>query len=331
MQPADNKKESEKLEVWPKDGVGFPRLERNLGRRLRAACESIGQDTSVRAAERSWKQLQRYFDGAEPGAFVVAGICTAARVSLAYVIDGRIQVAADAELERTLIDEDFRAVQKRIEKEGRRTDLVDAETFLLRESQVYARLAALLIGKPRYERDYEHLIKPSRENWTAEIDADELRVVHDYYEFGADESHSESDTPRVPRYDLALAAGHGSFIDRAELLDHIPFTQAFLRRKLGRSSTDGLVMLDARGDSMEPTIGDGDLVMIDTRERDLQGGLMAFVLHDVAYIKRLRPLMAGGLEIVSDNAELYPAERLGQQDLADLQVIGRVRWVGKVL
>lgn len=145
------------------------------------------------------------------------------------------------------------------------------------------------------------------------------------------EAPQASPYSEVPRYDLALAAGYGSFIDRAELLDHIPFTQAFLRRKLGRSSTDGLVMLDARGDSMEPTIGDGDLVMIDTRETDLQGGLMAFVLHDAAYIKRLRPLMAGGLEIASDNADLYPAERLSQEDLADIQIIGRVRWVGRVL
>lgn len=135
----------------------------------------------------------------------------------------------------------------------------------------------------------------------------------------------------VPRYDLALAAGHGSFVDRAELLDHIPFTQAFLRRKLGRASVDGLVMLDAKGDSMEPTIGDGDLVMVDTRDRALQDGIMAFVLNDVARIKRLRPLMTGGLEIISDNDKVYRPETMQPADLLDLQIIGRVRWVGKVL
>jgi phage repressor protein C with HTH and peptisase S24 domain len=135
----------------------------------------------------------------------------------------------------------------------------------------------------------------------------------------------------VPRYDLALAAGHGSFVDRAELLDHIPFTQAFLRRKLGRGSVDGLVMLDARGDSMEPTIGDGDLVMVDTNDTQLRDGLMAYVLDDVAFIKRISPLMEGGVEIISDNRDVYKPQRLSRDRLHDIQVIGRVRWVGKVL
>jgi len=145
------------------------------------------------------------------------------------------------------------------------------------------------------------------------------------------EASGAGELPAIPRYDLSLSAGAGTFIDRAPLLDYIPFTEAFLRRKLGRTSTDGLVMLDARGDSMEPTIGDGDLVMVDMREQDLQGGLMAFVFDDTAFIKRLRPQIGGGVEIVSDNAELYPPQWIDRERLGQLQLIGRVRWVGRVL
>ena len=90
-------------------------------------------------------------------------------------------------------------------------------------------------------------------------------------------------------------------------------------------------MLDARGDSMEPTISDGDLVMVDTRQTDLQGGLMAFVLDDAAYIKRLRPLMGDGLEIISDNKEIYPPERIDRNRLGEMQIIGRIRWIGRVI
>lgn len=135
----------------------------------------------------------------------------------------------------------------------------------------------------------------------------------------------------VPRYDLALAAGHGSFVERALLLDYIPFTEAFVRRKLGRASTKGLVMLDARGDSMEPTIEDGDLVMVDTLDTQIQDGLMAFVLDDVAFIKRMRPLVEGGVEIISDNRDVYEPQRLAGDRLRELQVIGRIRWIGKVV
>lgn len=137
--------------------------------------------------------------------------------------------------------------------------------------------------------------------------------------------------PVVPRYDLALAAGHGNFVERAPLLDHIPFTEAFLRRKLGRSSTNGLVMLDARGDSMEPTIEDGDLVMVDTLDTHLRDGLMAYVLEDVAFIKRMRPLVEGGVEIISDNRDVYEPQRLGRERLPEMQIIGRIRWIGKVV
>lgn len=131
----------------------------------------------------------------------------------------------------------------------------------------------------------------------------------------------------VPRYDIELSAGSGSFNDRAELLDHIPFTPQFLMRKLGRKTADGLVILEARGDSMEPTIGDGDLVLVDQKMQALADGVMAFVLDDVAYIKRIRSFL-GDIEIISDNRELYPPQLLPRKELNRFHIIGRVRWCG---
>ena len=135
----------------------------------------------------------------------------------------------------------------------------------------------------------------------------------------------------IPRYDLTLSAGDGAFVDRAEVLDAVPFSKGFLWRTLKRSSVDGLILLMARGDSIEPTIGDEDLVMVDMGEKDLQGGLMAFVIDDTAYIKRLRPLIDGGIEIVSDNSDLYPPQRLDRDRLGELRIIGRIKWIGRVV
>ena len=133
----------------------------------------------------------------------------------------------------------------------------------------------------------------------------------------------------IPRYDVELSAGHGAFAERAQLLDHIPFTPEFLRRKLGRGSADGLVILEARGDSMEPTISDGDLVLVDTRQIKPADGLYAFALGDTVHIKRLR--VFGGVEVLSDNADIYPPRRLDPAELEQLHVIGRVRWIGRVV
>ena len=55
---------------------------------------------------------------------------------------------------------------------------------------------------------------------------------------------------------------------------------------------------------MEPTIGDGDLVIVDQTQRDRDDGIIAFILDDTAYIKRMRRFF-DGIEIISDNKELY--------------------------
>ena len=137
------------------------------------------------------------------------------------------------------------------------------------------------------------------------------------------------DTRMVPHFDLAMSAGGGAFNDRAAVRDFLPFPAVILRRLVGRASADGLAIVDARGDSMEPTIGDGDLVLVDTHDKTLQDGLMAFAIDDIAYIKRLRPVVGGGVDIVSDNAAIYPPQTLPRERLADLRIFGRVRWVGR--
>ncbi len=133
----------------------------------------------------------------------------------------------------------------------------------------------------------------------------------------------------IPRYDARLAAGAGAFNERAQHLDDIPFTREFLQRKLGRNTAEGLAVLEARGDSMEPTIGDGDLVLVDRRQDEPEDGIMAFVLDDTAYVKRIRNI-PDGIEVISDN-RVYEPYRLDQARFEALQIIGRVRWIGRVL
>jgi phage repressor protein C with HTH and peptisase S24 domain len=140
-------------------------------------------------------------------------------------------------------------------------------------------------------------------------------------------SDEQSNFVGIPRYDAELSAGSGSFSERAELLDHIPFTREFLLRKVGRKSAENLAVLEVRGDSMEPTIADGDLVLIDRQKRKLADGIMAFVLDDVAYVKRIRSFL-DEIEIISDNREVYPPQILPRRELDRIHIIGRVLWCG---
>lgn len=138
-----------------------------------------------------------------------------------------------------------------------------------------------------------------------------------------------ADFPSVPRYNVALSAGHGFFIERAEQLDSIPFTADFFTRRLGRGPK-GLAIVDARGDSMEPTISDRDLVMIDTTDTQLTPAIWAFTLGDAVLVKRLQPTQAGIVQVASDNPAYAPFV-IDRANADGFHLIGRVVWVGRVV
>ncbi|WP_244283449.1 S24 family peptidase [Pseudovibrio sp. Tun.PSC04-5.I4] len=132
----------------------------------------------------------------------------------------------------------------------------------------------------------------------------------------------------IPRVDIRLAAGSGALNgDSITKVEEIPFTKGFLGGKLGKASADGLIILTAGGDSMDPLIADGDLVMVDKKRNILQDGVYAFVLAGMARVKRLRPTALGDLELISQNPE-YENELLKRTDLEDFHIIGKVVWCG---
>ena len=134
----------------------------------------------------------------------------------------------------------------------------------------------------------------------------------------------------IPRYDARLAAGAGAWnLEDQTPVDLIPFTWEFMDKYIRRTKTDGLLMLTVSGDSMAPTIADNDLVMVDTAEAQLDAGVFAFVLDDVARVKRFNVTLRG-IDILSDNST-YATEHYTREELSNMQVIGRVRWVGRAL
>ena len=75
----------------------------------------------------------------------------------------------------------------------------------------------------------------------------------------------------IPRYDVHASAGSGSVVDQEQLIGMMAFDELFLRRQVGVRS-EGLVTVEATGDSMEPTIRDGDLLLVDSNENDIRDG-----------------------------------------------------------
>jgi len=135
-----------------------------------------------------------------------------------------------------------------------------------------------------------------------------------------------NDFVKLPLFDLSVAAGDGALLDRPET---VAATLSFRRDWLSQEGLHplSLALFRVSGESMEPTLRDRDVIMVDRTAREIQGERI-FVLRidSEAYIKRLR-LLAGEVEISSDN----PAYRTWSRPLAEVVVIGRVVWLGRRL
>lgn len=102
---------------------------------------------------------------------------------------------------------------------------------------------------------------------------------------------------------------------------------------LGRQDIDPLAlrMHEIVGDSMLPTMSHGDIVVIDTMQKDIMtDSLFAFLVKGNVVVRRVKFLMDGSLVLSSDNRN-YDTEAIDRADIIDLDVLGRVVWAGHPL
>lgn len=136
------------------------------------------------------------------------------------------------------------------------------------------------------------------------------------------------DFASLPVYDLRFSAGHGSMVgDDPEPMYWQPFRVTWLRT-LGAPHPEDLIVGHVEGDSMEPTLLDGDQVLIDRRRRELtRDGIYAYRIGDGLNVKRISiDPSSRFVTITSDNAR-YPTHPGVNPDTLD--VIGRVIWLGR--
>ena len=105
------------------------------------------------------------------------------------------------------------------------------------------------------------------------------------------------------------------------------FPSRWLRSEFG--AAEPLKIARARGDSMEPTIRDGGIVMIDTSATVWSDAVYAFDWHDHFYVKRVQ-LEGSRLRLLSDNRAYDPitVDLTNDADRDALTIIGKVVWAG---
>lgn len=146
---------------------------------------------------------------------------------------------------------------------------------------------------------------------------------------------SQVETPRTPyrgdaiprvelvqiaEIDLRFGLG-GAYMDEAPVPQMRSFSREWLRQ-ITTSPPDQLYWARGQGNSMEPTISDGDILLIDrTQSTPSFGDLYwAIAFGQVGMIKRLRPMPDGSVKILSDNPSVPPEVAVDDE----LHVFGRV-------
>lgn len=143
---------------------------------------------------------------------------------------------------------------------------------------------------------------------------------------GREQEEGEERPPyaSAPKYEVLAAAGSGAEVVTEEVKGQLGFNWDWLREQ--RLDAGRLAVIDVQGDSMEPTLHDGDSLLLDMRAPDLvDGGIYTLRRDSELLVKRLRRQGESWL-IVSDNLE-YPVEPLGP----GFHVVGRVVWLGRTL
>ena len=126
----------------------------------------------------------------------------------------------------------------------------------------------------------------------------------------------------APRYEVLAAAGSGTEVLDESVKGYLGFNKTWLREQ--SLSPTNLAVIEVRGDSMDPTLHDGDSVLLDMRSLQLKdGGIYTLRREGELLVKRLRRQSNDWL-IVSDNLS-YPVERLDE----NVDVLGRVVWLGR--
>ncbi|MEF2144227.1 MAG: helix-turn-helix transcriptional regulator [Desulfovibrionaceae bacterium] len=135
----------------------------------------------------------------------------------------------------------------------------------------------------------------------------------------------EDDFERIPKVRARLCAGGGSFETEGRVEGYYAFRSEWVHRKGNPSS---MVLMQVVGNSMEPELREGDMVLLDQSKTDVYaGGIYAVGVEDTVMVKRIekRP---GQLVLHSENTDYSPIMLAGDE-LANVRIIGKVLWLSR--
>lgn len=131
---------------------------------------------------------------------------------------------------------------------------------------------------------------------------------------------------RVPKLAIGASAGAGASVDGEPVEGEVAFDTRWLR-DIG-ADPRALSIIRVEGDSMAPTLNDGDDILVDGGDAaaQLRDGIYVLRMDDALMVKRVSRAPQGRISVISDNPQ-YPS--YSDLPMTAVRLIGRVVWTGR--
>lgn len=138
------------------------------------------------------------------------------------------------------------------------------------------------------------------------------------------------DRLQIPFYEVHASAGHGALPPENEEPSRLITVPNGLLHT-APSSAGHLCAILAQGDSMEPTIRSGSVLIVDRSNNQIHEGIFVIRQNDVLLVKRVQPRNPRTIRLKSDNTQYEPVDIKLDDPSQRVSIFGRVIWVGQEL
>lgn len=145
------------------------------------------------------------------------------------------------------------------------------------------------------------------------------------------ETKDDVDIIDIPEFNVQAAAGAGC-LTNTEFQTGTFTVSIELVKSLGLAPSYTAIVF-CSGESMVPTMNDGDRILVDTREltEPVKDGVYVIRIDEMVYVKRLKwNILEQSYSIISDNPD-YDSFEMKGDDLKRLKIIGRAAMVMRSL
>ena len=175
---------------------------------------------------------------------------------------------------------------------------------------------------PMYEHPPQYYEQNPDYDWTPATDADGPLPPPELPPWEPPSNMDEFSC--VPLAEQFLSAGGGAYILSEERGIPHAFRKNWLHRKT--NNVNNLILIQVRGSSMEPTIKNGDVVMVDRgRQSLISDHIYAIGLDDTVLVKRIKRLGGDRIKLSSDNPDHQPIH----VSINNIRVVGQVVWLAR--